>query len=187
MTILHYVGRLYSLDTLDTRFTQSAKTSPSNTRSISADASPSKPLWRTVEFYFYYLCFVVAVPLMFKAAYDVSTRKFAHPGISRIESLTGVNSFPSQLLQVRASPLSRLDRRSKGRQLGHAILDLQRECPIYVSASDIASTVAETLRIISIQSKRVPRLIFHREGTWLQATQHTTSRRRSPIEPKGGL
>lgn len=80
MTILNYVGRLYSLDTLDTRFTKSAK-SPSlsnNVRSISADAgvnAPTKSLWRTPEFYFYYICFIVAVPLMFKAAYDVSNRK----------------------------------------------------------------------------------------------------------------
>lgn len=80
MTILDYVGRLYSLDTLDSRFTKSAKSPPltNNTRSISADTvvdAPTKPLWRTPEFYFYYICFIVAVPLMFKAAYDVSNRK----------------------------------------------------------------------------------------------------------------
>lgn len=89
MTILNYVGRLYSLDTLDTRFTKSAAKSPSlsssnNARSnISAhdnaggvNNTPSKPsLWRTPEFYLYYIIFIVAVPLMFKAAYDVSNRK----------------------------------------------------------------------------------------------------------------
>lgn len=79
MTILNYVGRLYSLDTLDTRFTKSAKSPPLNkARFMSADAgveAPTKSLWRTPEFCFYYLCFLVAVPLMFKAAYDVSKRK----------------------------------------------------------------------------------------------------------------
>lgn len=84
MTILNYVGRLYSLDTLDTRFTKSAKSpslSSNNARSnISADDAgvnntPTKSLWRTPEFYLYYIIFIVAVPLMFKAAYDVSNRK----------------------------------------------------------------------------------------------------------------
>lgn len=88
MTILNYVGRLYSLDTLDTRFTKSAAKSPSlssnnNARAtISADDAgvnntpPTKSsLWRTPEFYLYYIIFIVAVPLMFKAAYDVSNRK----------------------------------------------------------------------------------------------------------------
>lgn len=83
MTVFNYVGRLYSLDTLDTRFTKSAQSSPlnNNARSISADAGvdpPTKSLWRTPEFYFYYVCFVVAVPLMFKAAHDVSKRILSH-------------------------------------------------------------------------------------------------------------
>ena len=99
MALLHYARRLYSLDTLDTRFTSSAKTSPSTSYTQIDPAKPSgsedsgakrrdngtkatahaeglsPPLWRTPEFYFYYFVFIVCVPLMFKAVYDVSTRE----------------------------------------------------------------------------------------------------------------
>ncbi|GAM89284.1 hypothetical protein ANO11243_073210 [Dothideomycetidae sp. 11243] len=81
--LLNFFRALYSLDTLDTRFTSSS-TAPArakehvskhpvtNTRSASPlpDAKPSK--WKTPEFYFYYFCFLTIVPLMIKAVYDVS-------------------------------------------------------------------------------------------------------------------
>ncbi|KAK5051216.1 glycerol transporter, partial [Cryomyces antarcticus] len=89
MLWLHYLKRLYSLDTLDTRFTTSSRTpqapidparassgevgptvSRQNGRSAASGAQPSR--WATPEFYFYYLIFLVCVPLMFKAVYDVS-------------------------------------------------------------------------------------------------------------------
>src|SRR5947209_1684882 len=65
MTLISNLRRLYSLDTLDTRFTKSKSSSP-----IQAEAQPSK--WRTPEFYLYYVIFIVVVPQMFKVSYDVS-------------------------------------------------------------------------------------------------------------------
>lgn len=85
MALLQYVGRLYSLDTLDTRFTTSSKTPPSNAKSMIGHGSAknteegiskaSKSRWTTLEFYVYYLVILVAIPSMFKAAYDVSKCK----------------------------------------------------------------------------------------------------------------
>ena len=88
--------RLYSLDTLDTRFTTSSRTPPRDTRSridpaqpssgrtvlgkdekesktvaeSSSEASPSR--WRKPEFFVYYFAFITVVPMMFKVTYDVS-------------------------------------------------------------------------------------------------------------------
>lgn len=77
MTVLHYIGRLYSLDTLDTRFTTSSKTpghgSVNKTEKGTSEAS--KPRWTTLEFYIYYFVILVAIPLMFQAAYEVSNCK----------------------------------------------------------------------------------------------------------------
>lgn len=100
MTILSYAKRLFSLDTLDTRFTRSSLTTfisngpapldpakpplgldsrdavPKGRRGDSTgrqDAQPSN--WNTPEFFFYYLVLIVAIPLMFKSVYDVSIRE----------------------------------------------------------------------------------------------------------------
>ncbi|WEW58019.1 glycerol transporter [Emydomyces testavorans] len=84
MSLLSWLRRLYSLDTLDTRFTVSATTPLSlaadsnrsgaqdrrNAKQTKNGASP--PKWNTLEFYIYYVVFIVAVPLMFKTAIDVS-------------------------------------------------------------------------------------------------------------------
>ncbi|EAA64928.1 hypothetical protein AN2096.2 [Aspergillus nidulans FGSC A4] len=84
LSFLSWLRRLYSLDTLDTRFTVPAnvpvKIAAEDTRSGSAkDArsnavtnSASPPRWATLEFYVYYVVFIVAVPLMFKTVIDVS-------------------------------------------------------------------------------------------------------------------
>lgn len=78
-----WLRRIYSLDTLDTRFTVSA-TSPAT---AAADTRPPAakdaragaiaqnapaPLWRTPEFFVYYLFFITLVPLMFKTVIDAS-------------------------------------------------------------------------------------------------------------------
>ena len=101
MSLLQCAQKLYSLDTLDPRFTASAKgpaasvpqidpakPSPKEAgagvrsrnggqkAAVSIEASP--PLWNTTEFYIYYLVFLICVPLMFKAVYDVSKRTCAH-------------------------------------------------------------------------------------------------------------
>lgn len=94
--LLYWLRRLYSLDTLDTRFTISSKTPAAVTEEPPIDpskqaqdyvkrhsqnetgrsqdtisgAQPSK--WATPEFFIYYLVFLTVVPNMFKAVYDVS-------------------------------------------------------------------------------------------------------------------
>ena len=95
MSLLQYAGRLFSVDTLDARFMTSSKTPPS--RIDPARPSPDKvpynvsrkgraggediakgvspPRWRSPEFLYHGLVFLVAVPLMFKTVYDVSKRK----------------------------------------------------------------------------------------------------------------
>lgn len=87
MTIYQLFKEIYSLDTLDTRLTTSPKTPAKEANQLSAKtagkdvqsikelppgASPSK--YNTVEFYIYGLVFVVSVPLMYKAVWDVSQR-----------------------------------------------------------------------------------------------------------------
>jgi len=95
MGLFAIVKRLYSLDTLDTRFTTSSRTPPRDTQSRidpaqpscrtvlskdekqskrvverTSEASPSR--WRTPEFFVYYFVFITVVPMMFKVTYDVS-------------------------------------------------------------------------------------------------------------------
>lgn len=97
MALLRFLRRLYTLDTLDTRFTISsttppkqlatelridpAKPSPTEAKDAArpapraAPAQPSK--WNTPEFYLYYLVFLFAVPFMFYTVYDVSKGAYA--------------------------------------------------------------------------------------------------------------
>lgn len=82
-SLLSWLRRLYSLDTLDTRFTTSA-TAPANSASDTRPPSAKDaranaiaqnapaPLWRTPEFFVYYLFFITLVPLMFKTVVDAS-------------------------------------------------------------------------------------------------------------------
>ena len=92
MSLSQWAGRLYSLDTLDTRFTTPAKTphTPGTDPAISLPketaaghserqttaqgAKASK--WRTPEFAVYGFIFVTVVPLMFRSVYDVSQREY---------------------------------------------------------------------------------------------------------------
>jgi protein-cysteine N-palmitoyltransferase HHAT len=83
MASLHASQKLFHLETLDLRFTTSSKAplpdpvkpgTQAKPDTVAANASP--PLWRTPEFYFYYLVFIVCVPLMFHAVYEVSQRQF---------------------------------------------------------------------------------------------------------------
>lgn len=83
-SILSWFRRLYSLDTLDTRFivssntplkavatdTRSAPAKDVRANAIASNAAPSK--WRTPEFWVYYVIFLIAVPLMFKTVIEVS-------------------------------------------------------------------------------------------------------------------
>lgn len=86
---------IYTLDTLDTRFTNSPKVPykavvdarkghgtvpvqdpPINLDSKRQQIQPKPALWRTPEFYFYYFAFLTVVPYMFWVVYDVSRREF---------------------------------------------------------------------------------------------------------------
>jgi hypothetical protein len=80
-SLLSWLRRTYSLDTLDTRFTTSASTPASaDTRPPSAKDARANAiaqnaptsLWRTPEFFVYYLFFITLVPLMFKTVVDAS-------------------------------------------------------------------------------------------------------------------
>jgi len=86
MTPISFLRQLYSLDTLDTRFTTPARTplkaanaGPAQDIKLQDEKSPatlppgaSPSRWRTPEFYFYALVHLVVVPQMFKAVVDVS-------------------------------------------------------------------------------------------------------------------
>lgn len=86
MSLLSFLRSVYTLDTLDTRFTTPSSTSyrtviesrndpgpkDGQKERIAARATPSK--WNTPEFYLYGLVFAVCVPLMFWIPYTVSRR-----------------------------------------------------------------------------------------------------------------
>lgn len=89
MNALQFLGKVYSLDTLDTRFTTSSRSPPSATNAVRSTgkesrnergsrktegASPSK--WRTLEFFYHYAVFLIAVPGMFYTVYNVSQRMY---------------------------------------------------------------------------------------------------------------
>ncbi|KAH1495364.1 hypothetical protein LV164_002185 [Aspergillus fumigatus] len=104
-SILSWFRRLYSLDTLDTRFTSSATTSlkaaadtrPPSAKDARANAianGASPPNWRTPEFFVYYLVFLTVVPMMFKTVIDAS--KESHPGYSAYEHLLSPGWIPGR-------------------------------------------------------------------------------------------
>ena len=105
--LLNFLGAIYSLDTLDTRFTTSSPAparakegvskepiSDKRTPSPLPDAKPSK--WRTPEFYFYYFCFLTIVPLMIKAVYDVSNP--GSPGWENYSRLLSPGWIPGRMV-----------------------------------------------------------------------------------------
>lgn len=87
MGLLSWVRGIYSLDTLDTRFTTPStvaystaveqRTDRDGKRELynKPDKRAQPPKWKTPEFFLYYLIFIVAVPYMFWTAYDVSRRR----------------------------------------------------------------------------------------------------------------
>ncbi|KAK0650324.1 Glycerol uptake protein 1 [Lasiodiplodia hormozganensis] len=109
MALLGFLRRLYSLDTLDTRFTTSSGTPPKQPAAEPA-IDPAKPApneakasraagsqpsrWGTLEFYFYYLVFLTAIPSMFYVVYYVS--KASHPNYPKIEPLLSDGWIPGR-------------------------------------------------------------------------------------------
>ena len=100
MGCFQFWRKLYSLETLDTRFVtpsntplgtaasfelnptrigtseqQNATASSSGPPRSGLPPSATPPLWDTVEFYVYYFLFVTIVPLMCYVAYSVSKRR----------------------------------------------------------------------------------------------------------------
>ncbi|KAK5400786.1 glycerol transporter [Exophiala xenobiotica] len=85
MTLASFFRELYSLETLDTRFTNSpstplkavnentSKPGERDRQVTPADLSPSR--WKTPEFYFYAFVFLFCVPQMYWAVVEVSQRK----------------------------------------------------------------------------------------------------------------
>ncbi|MCJ1450083.1 glycerol transporter [Mycoblastus sanguinarius] len=116
MSLLQYAERLYSLDTLDTRFINSSKTlppqiDPARSSRDRADYSTgrkerdgaeeqsrgaSPPRWRTPEFAYHGLIFLVIVPFMFKTAYDVS--KPSHPEYTKFAPLLSPGWIPGRMV-----------------------------------------------------------------------------------------
>ncbi|KAJ5650583.1 Glycerol uptake protein 1 [Penicillium longicatenatum] len=102
-SLFSWLRRIYSLDTLDTRFTSTA-INPADTRPASAkDArahataqNARAPLWRTPEFFIYYLFFIVLVPLMFKTVVDAS--KESHPIYPTYSDLLSPGWIPGRLV-----------------------------------------------------------------------------------------
>ena len=142
MSLLQYAQRLYSLDTLDPRFTSSSKAPPkassnsqldpakTSTKEAETDARlqssgksaalqdvASPPLWRTPEFYIYYVVFLICVPLMFKAVYDVSKRMSSVPRtLLWTTNSTDIISISPKLQELCRSPFPWMDPWPNGRQ-----------------------------------------------------------------------
>ncbi|KAJ5596254.1 Membrane bound O-acyl transferase MBOAT [Penicillium hetheringtonii] len=104
-SLFAWLRRIYSLDTLDTRFTASAITPNNSTdtrpaakdaraNSIAQNARPS--LWRTPEFFVYYLFFITLVPLMFKTVIDAS--KESNPAYATYSELLSPGWIPGRLV-----------------------------------------------------------------------------------------
>lgn len=107
-SIFAWLRRLYSLDTLDTRFTSSATpahaadTRPSSAKDARANAvaqGASPSLWRTPEFFVYYLFFITLVPLMFKTVIDASKGKRWRLPRPCLRMLTGVSPTSQKATQ----------------------------------------------------------------------------------------
>ncbi|KAI0998853.1 hypothetical protein K3495_g9342 [Podosphaera aphanis] len=119
MNLFSYIRSIYTLDTIDTRFTSSSSIpyraviearknrSPPKDHSVPGEgvktdysgrpiAQPSK--WSTPEFYFYYLVFIVVVPSMFWVAYDVS--RPSDPNYHKFEHLLSPGWVPGRKIDA---------------------------------------------------------------------------------------
>ncbi|KIV80206.1 hypothetical protein PV11_07725 [Exophiala sideris] len=95
MTVLSFFREVYSLDTLDTRFTTASSTplkvaTENSSRTVERDgkatpADTSPPRWRTPEFYVYLLVFLFCVPQMYWVVVQVSQPD--SPNYSKYEPL----------------------------------------------------------------------------------------------------
>ena len=89
MSWIHHLKKVYSLDTLDTRFVpkdvsheskiDSVKPSPEELKTKQDGGRVSSPpigaqssKWKTAEFFLYYIVFIICIPLMFYTPFKVS-------------------------------------------------------------------------------------------------------------------
>ncbi|KAI0392225.1 putative glycerol:H+ symporter [Xylariaceae sp. FL0594] len=112
MGALSFLGKIYDLDTLDTRFTVSSNTpykAHLDTRNDAAAASrdraakwntsrATKSRWNTTEFYLYYLVFIFAVPYMFWVAYNAS--RVTHPNYINYARYLSPGWIPGRKIDV---------------------------------------------------------------------------------------
>ncbi|ROV94297.1 hypothetical protein VMCG_08667 [Cytospora schulzeri] len=121
MSPLSFLRSIYTLDTLDTRFTTASSTSyktvidsrgehnvrDAQKEKVASQASPSK--WKTPEFYFYYLVFFICVPLMLWIPYTVSRRMLSPscPDNSDLQYRSFRNNLPYLALLLVFHPLCR--------------------------------------------------------------------------------
>ncbi|KAI0909212.1 MBOAT, membrane-bound O-acyltransferase family-domain-containing protein [Ustulina deusta] len=120
MGAFSFLRNIYDLDSLDTRFTVSSNTPyttvvearsdaaaaskeraakwNSRPSSSSSSSSSSKSRWNTPEFYLYYIVFVVAVPSMFRIAYDAS--KTTHPNYRNYEYYLSPGWIPGRKIDA---------------------------------------------------------------------------------------
>ncbi|KAI1809301.1 putative glycerol:H+ symporter [Poronia punctata] len=104
------LGKIYDLDTLDTRFTVSSSTPyksyletqndvvASRERAARWNSRSQKSRWHTAEFYLYYLVFVIAVPYMFWTAYDAS--RITHSNYNNYERYLSPGWIPGRKMDV---------------------------------------------------------------------------------------
>lgn len=87
MGLLSYVGKVYDLDTLDTRFTTKssvpyqtvidARTDPDLKKEAAHKSRGQPSKWKTNEFSLYFVILAFAIPYMFWVVYSVSRRALA--------------------------------------------------------------------------------------------------------------
>ncbi|CAD6505303.1 BgTH12-00795 [Blumeria graminis f. sp. triticale] len=125
MSLFSYVQSIFTLDTIDTRFTSSSSVpystviearkhgepsvTPRNNQSFTVNKNPDEqnrskcPLaepskWKTPEFYFYYLVFIVVVPCMFWVPYSVS--RPSDPNYHKFEHLLSPGWVPGRKIDI---------------------------------------------------------------------------------------
>ncbi|KAH8159235.1 hypothetical protein CIB48_g9018 [Xylaria polymorpha] len=112
MGAFSYLGNIYNLDTLDTRFVVSSNTpykavvearddtaTASKERAARWNSRPqSESRWKTPEFYLYYVLFGAALPSMFWVAYEAS--KTTHPNYRNYEYHLSPGWIPGRKIDV---------------------------------------------------------------------------------------
>ncbi|KAH8144624.1 uncharacterized protein LAJ45_11392 [Morchella importuna] len=95
MRLISTLRDIFSLETLDSRFTDGTlKTAHESRESkkVREEAGPAR--WKTPEFFLYYVVFAIAVPSMFKVAIDLSQE--SHPNYPKYKHLLSPGWIPGR-------------------------------------------------------------------------------------------